>query len=191
MKIICASKSPRRQSLLKDAGLNFIVDAIETDESRQGDIPPKKLVETLAERKAEAVCSKRGKREDEIIIAADTLVFCGGRVLGKPDCFESAFEILSFLSGKEQSVLTGVCIIRGEKKKVFCEESIVVFRSLSEEEIAKYILEEKPFDKAGAYAVQEGGGHFVSRIDGDYDNIVGLPIAKVISVLDEEFYDVQ
>ena len=185
--ILLASKSPRRKELLEKSLLPFRVLARETDESFEKGISPEKLVCMLAERKAEAVLPFCG--EKDVILAADTVVACDGSILGKPRDFKNACSMLSFLSGKRQSVLTGVCLLSQRKKRVFFEESVVVFRKLSEKEISGYVEREKPFDKAGAYAVQEGGGEFVSRLEGDYDNVVGLPLASTLKVLKREFGD--
>jgi len=183
--IVLASKSPRRQQLMKEAGIDFVLKTKDTDESHDESMGAENLVKMLAERKAEAVrplCS-----EDDVIVSADTVVACDGKILGKPDGFEGALNMLRFLSGREQSVFTGVCIRGKGKKVVFSDESIIVFRPLSEEEIRQYVEEEQPYDKAGAYAVQEGGGHFVDKLIGDYNNVVGLPVSRVKTTLEEEF----
>ncbi|MBE6565151.1 MAG: septum formation protein Maf [Ruminococcaceae bacterium] len=183
--IVLASKSPRRQQLMKEAGIDYVLKVRDTDESHDESMGAEELVKMLAERKADAVrplCS-----EEDIIISADTVVACEGRILGKPDGYEGALSMLAFLSGREQSVFTGVCIWGAGKKVVFADESVIVFRELSEEEIRRYVEDEEPYDKAGAYAVQEGGGHFVREMRGDYNNVVGLPVDRVKKTLQEEF----
>lgn len=183
--IVLASKSPRRQALLRREGIPFRLLTADTDESYSGGIGAEALVRMLAERKADAVSPLCG--ETDIVIAADTVVSAKGRILGKPKDRADACKMLRFLSGSEQSVFTGVCLSSSSKKVIFTEESVVVFRPLSDKEIADYVENEKPFDKAGAYAVQEGGGGFVSELRGDYDNVVGLPVFRVIEKLREEF----
>ncbi len=185
--ILLASKSPRRKKLLEESGLPFRVVSQDADESHGGDLSPEEVVRLLCERKAEVVLPFCGK--NDVVLSADTVVACEGRILGKPEDKADAIAMLTFLSGKKQSVLTGVCLANPEKKIVVCEESVVVFRDLSRREIEDYVERESPLDKAGAYAVQEGGGGFVARLEGDYDNVVGLPLSRTVSLLKKEFGD--
>ncbi|MCL2456730.1 MAG: Maf family protein, partial [Defluviitaleaceae bacterium] len=149
----------------------------------------------IALRKAKAVFFAREKnacgalpifaheKNDEIIVAADTLVYIDGEVLGKPKNFDEAFAMLKKLSGRRHTVFTGVAILRGEYEKIFFDATQVFFRELSDEEIFSYIATGEPFDKAGAYGVQERGAVLVEKIDGDFFTVVGLPISKVWQVL--------
>jgi septum formation protein len=128
--------------------------------------------------------------DDKIIIAADTLVYINGRVLGKPRDEEDAFEMLKTLSSKLHKVYTGVAILRGDYAHVFADATRVYFRALSDDEIRAYIATGEPLDKAGAYGVQERGSVFVDRIDGDFYTVVGLPLAKVCRGLAVMGYDI-
>lgn len=175
MTIILASGSPRRQALLKKIFPEFRVSVPGADETMDPAQPPEKEVEKVSRRKALAVA--RGK--DDLVIAADTIVVCGGVILGKPGTRERAEEMLRLLSGRTHQVMTGCTFLRGGNIHSFTEVTHVRFRKLSEEEISRYAATGEPLDKAGAYAIQGGAGAFVEGIEGDYDNVVGLPLYRV------------
>ncbi|MCL2224339.1 MAG: Maf family protein [Defluviitaleaceae bacterium] len=180
-KIILASGSPRRRQILTLAGIAHEVVVSNADETIEG--APDFQVTELALRKVRAVVEMIGERPDEhIIIAADTLVYIDGKVLGKPADKAEAFEMLKSLSGREHRVYTGVALVSHSAKKqerVFSDMARVYFHELSDAEIHAYIATGEPFDKAGAYGVQERGAVLVEKIDGDFYTVVGLPISKV------------
>jgi len=178
-KIILASGSPRRKQLLEQVGIPFEVIVSNADETIDG--PPASQVKTLALRKAEAVREVAGN--DTIILAADTLVYIDGKVLGKPGDKNEAFEMLKTLQGRCHTVYTGVALIKGGEQNAFVDSTLVYFRQLSDTEIEAYIATGEPMDKAGAYGVQDRGALLVHRIEGDYFTVVGLPVAKVASAL--------
>jgi len=178
MRIILASKSPRRKELLGKIYESFEVITRETDESLSPEVHPKDGVAILAKRKGSAVLdelSSRGdKLSDTLVISSDTLVEIGGEPLGKPSDKSDAVRMLKSLSGKKHSVHTGIAVFY---EGVFLSDTAttdVYFRELSEEEIKAYVDSGDPMDKAGAYAIQGEAGKFVDRIDGDFDTVVGL-----------------
>jgi len=183
-RIILASGSPRRQQLLEQAGIPHEVLVSGADETVTG--TPREQVEELALRKANAVLPLVDNSQGEtIIIAADTLVFINGEVLGKPQNHNEAFEMLKKLQGNAHQVYTGVallCVSSGEVM-VFADVADVFFRPLCDEEILAYIATGEPFDKAGAYGIQEKGATLVDRINGDFYTVMGLPISKVCTAL--------
>ncbi len=182
MKIILASASPRRREILENAGIDFEIKVSDADESTD-EREPEKLVLLLAKRKADAV-----EREDgSILISADTVVSIDGRILGKPNGDEGAREMLHLLSGKKHTVYTGVCVKGDGKEITFCESSDVYFKNLSEEMIENYIKSGECFGKAGGYAIQEKAALMIEKIDGDYLNVVGLPMSRLYDVLTGEF----
>lgn len=170
--IILASKSPRRKELLSMCGFEFEIKPAKADETLPENISPKEAVEYLSRIKAEAI-----NDNENIIIGADTVVALGNEIMGKPKDEEDAFLMLSKLSGEIHSVFTGVTLIKKDKKITFSAETKVEFYPLSEEEIREYIATKEPMDKAGAYGIQGYGGLLVKSIEGDYNNVVGLPIA--------------
>ena len=177
--IILASASPRRRELLKKI-CDFEVRPTECDESCELK-EPEAFVKELSERKANAaVCGK-----EDIVIAADTVVFHNGKILGKPKNAECAEKMLKALSGQTHDVYTGVSVKKGEKIITFCERTRVKFFDLSDGLISRYVESKEPLDKAGAYGVQEKGCVLVERIEGDYFNVVGLPVARLYRVLKE------
>lgn len=179
MTIFLASGSPRRHEILTDAGIEHIVRPVDADESLPEHISPRDAVTTLARRKATAAVQKLCPVAGEsVIIAADTLVAYGSEIYGKPSDREDAFRMISSMVGGCHSVFTGVCVTDGTTVLTECEESLVFMRDASAEEIYSYIDRYAPFDKAGAYGIQEAAGLFVSRIEGDYANIVGLPLCR-------------
>ncbi|MDN5200472.1 Maf family nucleotide pyrophosphatase [Fulvivirgaceae bacterium BMA10] len=180
-KLILASNSPRRQQLLKDAGFDFQVKASDVDESFPTDMPSLEVAKFLAEKKALALESIV---TDEIIIAADTIVIIENQILGKPQDKDEAMRMLQKLSAREHIVATGVCLLSKNKKISFTDSTVVTFRSISEKEIDYYIEHYKPYDKAGAYGIQEWIGMIgIEKINGSYFNVVGLPIHKVYNEL--------
>ncbi len=180
--IILASKSPRRQELLRRMGIeDFTVVESHASEELEENLPPEQVVRRLAARKADAVFSKA--RPGEIVIAADTIVTLEGTVLGKPRDNLDAFQMLSLLSGVRHQVYTGLAVYQDEKRIVEHECTSVYFRELSGKEIEGYLATGEPMDKAGAYGIQGRGSLLVERIDGDYYNVVGLPICRLGRIL--------
>ena len=177
MKIILASASPRRKELLTLAGIEYEVVVSQCEENLPADITPDKAVEELARQKAEDVFSRH---DDAMIIAADTVVALGNTILGKPKDEEDAFNMLSSLSGKCHTVYTGVCIKTKCKTDIFHVATQVEFYELSDKEIKDYIATGEPMDKAGAYGIQGKGFVLVKGIQGDYFNVVGLPLAATV-----------
>ena len=176
--ITLASGSPRRRQLLKMAGIHFTVESGNVPELVPDSVPPEKRSQFLAEMKAAAMSVSRPK---DIVIGADTSVFCEGRMMGKPKTKEEAKEMLRFLSGKVHTVYTGVCLIYSEEEaESFTSETKVEFYPLTEEEIEAYVQSGEPMDKAGAYGIQGLGVTLVKRIEGDYSTVVGLPVAEVV-----------
>lgn len=172
--IILASQSPRRQELLKLITNDFEIKVSNVDETLPSGISPKDAVLYLSKIKAEPF-----KNHSDIIIGADTVVALDGKILGKPKNDENAREMLKFLSGKAHSVFTGVTLIKGDITRSFSVETKVKFFDLTDEEIDEYIKTGEPADKAGAYGIQGYGSLLVEKIDGDYFNVVGLPVSKL------------
>lgn len=181
MKIVLASGSPRRKEIMKNAGYDFEVKTSSADEALPDNITPDEAVKYLAEIKGDAV----EVDENTLVVSADTVVALDGKILGKPKDENDAFSMLSLLSGRMHNVFTGVCVRLGDKKTVFCEKTEVKFYTLSEEEIKAYIVTGEPSDKAGAYGIQGKGALLVEKINGDYLNVVGLPMARLERVLRE------
>lgn len=183
-KIILASKSPRRKQLLAEAGFTFEIKTKDVEESYPADMPVRDVAPFLAEKKA--LASVDIIKDDEILLTADSVVILGDEIFEKPKDVEDAKRILRSLSGKIHQVITGVCLISKKEKRVFSGISNVHFEPLSEEEIDFYITNYQPFDKAGAYAIQEWIGHCkISKIEGTYTNIMGLPMELVFRNLAE------
>jgi len=188
MQIILASGSPRRRQLLSQAGISHKVIVSNADETVTGN--PKEQVEELALRKANAVLSLVTEPGNAIIIAADTLVAIGDDVLGKPADHKEAFAMLKKLQGNTHIVYTGVALLRlGGEPIVFSDRAEVTFRNLADEEILAYIATGEPFDKAGAYGIQERGSVLVERVNGDFYTVMGLPISMVCARLMEMGYN--
>lgn len=182
MKILLASKSPRRKQLLKQANIKFTIKTSGIEEVFPQNISLYKIPVFLAQKKAKAVL--HNIKDNQVILSADTLVFISKKIIGKPENYSDAVNILSTLSGKKHTVITGVCLLSKEKIKTFSVSTHVYFRKLSVEQIHFYLQKHKPYDKAGSYAIQEWIGLIaVKKIEGDYFNIVGLPIGKVIEEL--------
>lgn len=173
--IILASKSPRRQELLRHIIPQFEVRTKEIDEIYPDSLAAKEVAAYLAELKANSFAEEL--QNNELIITSDTTVCLENKLYGKPKDAEDAFQILKELSGKKHQVITGVCLLSKDKKEVFSETTHVYFRALSKEEIRFYIENYQPFDKAGSYAIQEWIGMIgIEKIEGDYFNVVGLPL---------------
>ena len=174
--IILASASPRRRELLGRFGIPFRVVPARGEETAPEGLSPGELVRVLAEHKAaETAAADR----ESVIVAADTVVEIDGEILGKPGTPERAAEMLRRLSGRTHRVWTGVCVRQGERVLSAAEETAVRFHPLTEEEIAAYVATGEPLDKAGAYGYQDRACLFVERIEGDYFNVVGLPMERL------------
>ncbi len=174
-KIILASSSPRRKSLLRQAGLKFKAIAPNAKEDISFVLSPRKFVEKFALKKALDVV---GKTKGGIVIGADTIVVCRGTKLGKPRDEKQAFKMLKLMSGRKLHVYSGVAIVdsKTSKRVVDSEKTTITIRKLSDDEIRAYIRTKEPLDKAGAIAIQGLGAKFVSRIDGSASNVIGLPL---------------
>lgn len=172
--IILASKSPRRKELLSLITTDFIIDSADVDETLPKNISPSDAVLYLSKIKAQPF-----KNSGNIVIGADTVVALDGKILGKPKDFDDAFSMLKMLNGNTHSVFTGVTIIKDEKSTSFFVKTDVKMYNLSESEIEDYINSGESFDKAGSYAIQGKGSLLVEKIDGDYFNVVGLPVSRL------------
>jgi septum formation protein len=183
-KIILASASPRRKQLLELAEIPFEVMISNIDESFPYDLTPSQVAMHIAENKALAVQKKLANRKGYTIISADTVVTLKKEILNKPADREEATRMLAKLSGKTHKVTTGVCIVSASNKALFAEQTEVKFLFLSKEQIEYYIDHFKPYDKAGAYAIQEWIGAIgVKSIKGDFYNVMGLPVSRVVAEL--------
>ena len=175
MQLILASQSPRRKELLGLFGVPFTIAVADIDETMDPALPPRDEVARVSRLKAMAT-----PREDsDVVVAADTIVVCRGRVLGKPHSHEEARDMLQLLSGRDHQVMTGVTLLRGEAAVTFTEITDLHFRPLSEAEISRYIAGGEPMDKAGAYGIQGGAALFCERMNGDYYNVMGLPVCRL------------
>lgn len=183
-KITLASGSPRRIEMLQDLGVVLRIIRPDVEENITLSLSPGQLVMCLALKKAlsvEAQLLEDGQAlKDTLLISADTIVYADG-VIGKPKNEEDAFRILSFLRGRTHTVYSGVCLIGTEKKlrHVFFRETKVFFKQYTDEEIKKYIASGEPMDKAGAYAIQGGFAPYIDHIEGDFDNVIGLPLIGI------------
>lgn len=190
MEIILASGSPRRKELMELLKLPFTVRVSDADETTDPALPPYFIVEQLSLLKASSVAAEvRAEGKDAIVIGSDTVVVFQDTILGKPADEADAKKTLMALSGNWHSVLTGVTVMntKNAKSETFYVETKVHFIELTEQMIDAYIQTKEPLDKAGSYGIQGQGGLFVDRIDGDYFNVVGLPMCKLSCVLKEEF----
>lgn len=173
--LVLASQSPRRREILKAAGIDFVVRSANVTEQRRAGESPESYVRRLAEEKASAV--EAGA--DEIVLGADTEVVVDGEVLGKPRDHSDAARMLRLLEGREHEVITGICVTGRGRKIVDSARTRVRFVALSDGEIEEYVASGEPMDKAGAYAIQGLASKFIDDIEGEYFNIVGLPVALV------------
>ena len=174
--IILASASPRRTELLSTAGIECTVKVADVEEKIDDGLTPAEVVRSLALQKAQAVADKN---PEAIVIGADTIVVLDDVILGKPQSEENAVEMLTSLSGRSHTVYTGVALIKGDKVRNFCEATQVEFYDLTKEDIDAYVATKDCMDKAGAYGIQTNGCVLIRKIDGDYFNVVGLPVSKV------------
>lgn len=190
-EFILASNSPRRREILSMLGMDFTVKVSDCDENVNMSMSPDRLVCELAKRKAEAVYSTFCGKDDFIVLGADTIVWDGKNVLGKPASAEDAKNTLRALSGHEHSVYTGVALLGRiggkETVSVKAQETRVRFANLTDSEIDYYVRTGEPMDKAGSYGIQGFGGIFVSELHGDYYNVVGLPISLMRQMLLSDF----
>ena len=181
-KIILASQSPRRKQLLEWAEIDFEVVVSEADESYPNNLPVEDVPVFIARNKAKAVQQKLKK--DSIILAADTIVVLDNEVITKPENRDHAIKILKSLSGKTHSVITGVVLLQDSKEISFADVTQVEFHPLTNEQIIFYVDKYKPYDKAGAYAIQEWIGVVgIKSINGDFYNVMGLPVSRVVQHL--------
>ncbi len=181
MKLVLASQSPRRQELLSLMGLDFTVRVADIDETMDTTKDPKEEVARVSRAKAMAVPAA----PDELVIAADTIVVCDGKLLGKPGSPENAVRTLRLLSGREHQVMTGLTLRKGDTILSHTEVSSIHFRELDPREIEAYVATGEPLDKAGAYGIQGKAAVFVTRLEGDYYNVMGLPVCTLTQRLRE------
>jgi len=183
--LILASQSPRRREMFDRLGLDYRALTSDADEHIEEALAPADYVKTLALRKAKALSS--AVSEDDYVIAADTVVALDGEIYGKPVDYADAFRMISNFSGKTHEVYTAFAIVKGEKNYAEAVATAVTFRALSDQEIDYYIKKEAPYDKAGAYGIQELAGIFVEKIEGNFDNVVGLPLCQLETAMKREF----
>jgi septum formation protein len=181
MRLVLASASPRRRELLMAAGLEFEVDPAHVDETLRAGEAAADYIERVTRAKAEAVAARH---PDAAVVAADTAVIVDGRVLGKPADEVEAARMLRELSGRSHEVWTGVAVARAGEVRYALERTTVWMRPLSESEVRSYVASGEPLDKAGAYAIQGLASSFIPRIEGSRSNVVGLPVATVLQLLD-------
>lgn len=181
MNLILASASPRRKELMGLFHRPFTVRSADIDETMDLGLPPFDEVGRVSRAKALATA----READDIVVAADTIVVCQGKVLGKPHSEEEAAEMLRLLSGRDHQVMTGLTVLRGDAVTTVTEVTDVRFRPLSEVEIRDYVATGEPMDKAGSYGIQGGGALFCSGITGDYYNVMGLPVCRLGLLLRE------
>lgn len=187
MQIILASQSPRRRELLGLLRKPFIIRAADIDETMDAAKPTFDEVARVSYEKAVAV--ERG--DDDIVIAADTIVVCDGRVLGKPKDEAQAKAMLTMLSGRSHQVMTGMTLLRRDKAITSTTVTEIAFRPLSQKEIEDYVATGEPMDKAGAYAIQGGAALFAEHLAGDYYNVMGLPVCRLSRDLEKIMEDTQ
>ena len=185
MRIILASKSPRRKEILEALGLKFDIIVADADE-RSDESDPKKRVADLAAIKGRAVMDTLTDKNDVLIIASDTLVFASGEFLGKPRDKDDARRMINMLSGREHSVVSGLYLSYNGKEVLSADETKVIFDTMTDAEIESYIESDEPYDKAGGYAVQGLASLYISGLKGDYFNVVGLPVNLLYKTLKKE-----
>ena len=179
MNLILASQSPRRKELLALFGIPFTVRVADIDETMDPGGEAAAEVARVSRCKALAV----ERTDQDVVIAADTIVVCQGKILGKPHSSREAAEMLRLLSGRDHQVMTGVTVLRGDREAVFTEITDLHFRDLTEGEIQRYVATGEPMDKAGSYGIQGGAALFCSRLVGDYYNVMGLPVCRLGEML--------
>lgn len=181
-QIILGSASPRRQELLKSLGFSFQCKPINADESYSDNLKAEKIPLYLAEKKANAYSETL--KENELLITADTIVWCDGKALNKPADFNEGKKMLGTLSGKMHEVFTGVCLKSAHKQISFFDASKVYFKALENNEIEYYLTNFKPYDKAGGYGVQDWIGYIgIEKIEGSFYNVMGLPVKQLYEEL--------
>ena len=180
MNIILASASPRRRELMSVITPEFTAVSIDADETLPKDTEALKASEYLAEIKASAAAEKY---PDDIVIGCDTTVICGDKILGKPKDKDECRQFMNMLSGRTHQVATGCCIISKGRKTSFTEITDVTFRQLTDAEIEEYISTDEPYDKAGGYGIQGKASLLIEKINGDYFNVVGLPLSRLNQAL--------
>lgn len=181
MSVILASQSPRRRELLGLFRIPFTVRVADIDETMDSGADPFGEVARVSHKKALAV----PREPEDVVIAADTIVVCQGKVLGKPRTREEAVEMLQLLSGKAHQVMTGMTVLKGDQARVCTEVTDLHFRPLSQKEIEDYVDTGEPMDKAGAYGIQGGAALFCPGMTGDYYNVMGLPVCRLSEILKE------
>jgi septum formation protein len=182
-EIVLASASPRRRELLAGMGVPFTVVPADIDEDPWVNESPISYALRVASDKAREVQRRIGPRSRAIILAADTVVVVDGRILGKPGDVGDAKAMLRALSGRAHEVITGLCLLRERRETGDAVRTTVVFREITEDEIAGYVAGGEPMDKAGAYAIQGGAAKFVTDVRGSYSNVVGLPVERLAELL--------
>ena len=182
--ILLATRSPRRRELLERIGINYYSAYPDCDETVDLSLPPEEMVKSIALQKALWV-KENYNTEGKVILSADTLVHHNGKMLGKPMDEADAFTMLRSLSGSYHEVYTGFALVSDDKIINDYEMTKVKFRELSDRDIYEYVSSGEPLDKAGAYGIQEKGALFVERVNGDYFNVVGLPVCKLAEKLNE------
>lgn len=180
--LVLASASPRRQELLRNAGIEFVVQPAHIPEVPQNGEEPRSYAERLAREKAQAVFRQRPQ---DVVLGADTVVVVDQQILEKPRDAEDAARMLKMLSGREHVVITGVCLTGTGFEGVGSETTKVTMETISDTDIRHYVATDEPMDKAGAYAIQGMASRWIPRIEGDYSNVVGLPVALVYRMLKE------
>jgi septum formation protein len=183
-RIILASASPRRKELLEKIGLKFEVEPSDYAEDMRSELSPDELARSISLEKAKVVA---GKHKNAIVIAADTFIVSRGKILGKPNTPAEARKMLMTLKGRSHSVITGFTILDTDKNKVLTKsvETIIHIKNLTSQEVDAYVKSKEPLDKAGAYAIQGLGSVIVERIEGDYFNVIGLPLSVLAEGLKE------
>lgn len=179
MQLILASASPRRKELLSLYGIPFTVRAADIDETMDPGQPAAAEVERVSRLKALAI----PRTPQDVVVAADTIVVCDNRILGKPKDPEDAVSMLNLLSGRDHQVMTGCTVLMGDEIRSFTEITDLHFRKLTQGEIRRYVGSGEPMDKAGAYGIQGGAALFCQRLSGDYYNVVGLPVCRLWETL--------
>jgi len=185
MELVLASASPRRQELLRAARITFTVQPANVPEDPLPGESPEDMCLRLAREKAEAVWKKLAARERKIVLGADTTVVTDGHILAKPENAADATRMLRMLAGRSHEVITGVCLVGKFGQDARFEKTLVTFTGLSDNDIAAYVATGEPMDKAGAYAIQGMASRWIPRVEGDYSNVVGLPLALVYLMLQE------
>ena len=181
MEVILASQSPRRRELMGLFHIPFTVRVSDADETMDPKLSAAEAVGLVSRRKAEAV----SREADDLVIAADTIVVCGGEILGKPKDTADARRMLRLLSGRDHQVMTGMTLLRGDRVRTVTEITDIHFRELSDREIDAYIATQEPMDKAGSYGIQGGAALFAQHLVGDYYNVMGLPVCRLSQLLRE------